>query len=170
MDIELRQFKDMDFDQQWQVANAVSAETKSQSGAEQKIVPVTPISILQREIGVVALQENDLLGYVGATYLNKQYAQIGTLLVSELYQGSGIGTKLVASITEKLAQKDLRPFAFCNPNSMNSFENAGYTSALDGEIPPSAKSIFNNHALVFPVFSAESRHEIELVGAGVLGQ
>ena len=170
MNIELRQFKEMKFGQQWQIANAVSAETKSQFGAEQKIVPVTPISILQRELGVVALQENDLLGYVGATYLNKQYAQIGTLLVSELYQGSGIGTKLVASITEKLTQKDVRLFAFCNPISINSFENAGSTSALDGDIPAPAKSRFNNHAMVFPVFSPESRNEIELVGAGVLGQ
>ena len=140
----------MNFEQQWQIASAVSAETKSQFGTEQKIVPVNPISILQREIGVVALHENLLVGYVGATKLNDWHTQIGTLVVPEHSQGSGFGQLLVAGITELVREAESQPFAFCNPGSKSSFERAGYTPALPGELPPQAQSQFNNQPMIHP--------------------
>lgn len=148
MNIELKQFEDLNSELQLHVAQTISAETKSQFGAEQKIVPVTPISILQREIGVVALNENLLVGYVGATNLNDWHTQIGTLVVPEHSQGSGIGQLLVAGITELVRETESQPFAFCNPGSQNSFERAGYTPALPGELPPEAQSQFNNQPMI----------------------
>lgn len=150
MSIEIKQVKNMNFEQQWQIASAVSAETKSQFGTEQKIVPVTPILILQREIGVVALHKNQLVGYVGATNLNDRHTQIGTLVVPEHSQGSGIGQLLVAGITELVRETESQPFAFCNPGSKSSFERAGYTPALPGELPPQAQSQFNNQPMIHP--------------------
>ena len=168
MTIDIKQFEDLDSTAQWQVASAVSAETNSQFGAEQKIVPVTPISILQREIGVVALQEDTLVGYVGGTNMNDLYTQIGTLVVPEHCQGSGIGATLVAAITQQVANSDRKSsFAFCNPSSLNSFEKAGYTPALPGELPPEANSHFNNQPMIH-IGSSGIRNEVELVGASVL--
>ncbi len=168
MNIELHTFADLPDELQQQFAMAISAETQHQFIAEQKIVPITPRSVLQREIGLVAVQNDLLVGYIGATKVHVEYTQVGTLMVPEHYQGSGIGKQLVARITELVTEADQQPFAFCNPSSQSSFENAGFLPALPGELPPHSQSHFNNQPMIY-MGSTNRRDEFELVDAGVLG-
>lgn len=157
MNIELRQFKDMNFDQQWQIANAVSVETKSQFGAEQKIVPVTPTDIIAKGIGMVALEKDVLVGYVGAARPIENggyhFSQVGTLIVPANYRGLNVGSMLVEAITVAVTEHDNIPFAFSNQSSKASFLKAKFTEALPSELPPSAVSHFGNQALVYPRYN-----------------
>lgn len=169
MNIQLHTFEELPHILQQQLAEEISAETYSQFSAEQKIVPTTPESILQREVGLVALQNGLLTGYVGATKLNEDHTQIGTLVVPEHSRGSGLGAQLVAGITELVTDADLQPFAFCNPSSQSSFQKAGYIPALPGEIPPEAQSRFNNQPMIHPSamseqFLAPARNTMALYG------
>ena len=169
MNIELRTFKGLPDYLQEQYASEIAAETQSKFEAEQKIVPIEPEAVLQREIGLVAVHNNVLVGYVGATKLNDTHTQIGTLLVSEQNQGSGIGAMLVSDITERVTKDGLQPYAFCNPNSQSSFEKAGYVPALPGELPAEAQSHFNNQPMIYPrqtiIYSLRAaRNSMALVG------
>ncbi|MCA9334301.1 GNAT family N-acetyltransferase [Candidatus Saccharibacteria bacterium] len=150
MSMELYTFSNLPHELQQQFAAEISTETNSQFGVEQKIVPVTMKAILQRGIGVVALQDEALAGYVGVTNMYNGHAQVGTLVVPEHAQGSGVGKLLVANVTEHAVRVDLQPFAFCNPSSRSSFEAAGYTPALPGALPPEAHSQFNNQPMIYP--------------------
>lgn len=156
MNIELHTFRRLPTELQQQFALEISSETFSQFAAEQKIIPVEPESILQRELGLVALQNDLFAGYVGATKLNDQYAQIGTLVVLEQHQGLGIGAQLISDITKQVIELDLQPYTFCNPSSQLSFKKAGYTPALPSELPPGANSQFNNQPMIYPDYSMMS--------------
>lgn len=169
MDIELRTFSELSDTEQVKFASQIAAETQAKFMAEQKIVPVEPEAILQREIGLLALHNGRLAGYVGATNVDAAYTQVGTLIVLEYNQGSGTGKQLVVGITELVVGEERLPFAFSNPNSQPSFEFAGYTPAKPRELPPKAQSQFNNQPMIH--LGASSNRQVQkLVGASVLAQ
>lgn len=150
MNIELYEFTSLSDALQEQFASEISVETNSQFGAEQKIVPVTAETILQRGIGTIALEDEVFAGYVGATNMRNGYAKVGTLLVPEQYQGSGTGGLLIAHVTKQLVVVGLQPFVLSNANSQPGFEKAGYAPALPGELPPEAtQSQFNNQLMIY---------------------
>lgn len=148
MNIELQTFEKLSSNLQQQIAWEASCETNNKFMAEQKIVPVGPDTILQRQIGLVALHNKAFAGYVSAQKLNNKYTQISTLLVPEQYQGSGIGNLLVSNITESILAIGYRPFAFCNTDSLSSFEKNNYLPIPLDELPVNTRSRFSNQTMI----------------------
>lgn len=169
MSIELYEFTGLPDALQEQFAEEISAETNSQFGAEQKIVPVTKKAILQRGIGFVALEDEVFAGYVGAINMRNGYAKVGTLVVPEQYQGSGTGTSLIAHATKQVVSVNLQPFALSNSNSQPGFEKVGYVAALPGKLPPElTHSQFNNLPMIYlrqtinnPLYAARDPNELD---------
>jgi len=152
MNIELKQFKDLGYVDQLHVAVNVSNETKSQFGAEQKIVPIEPGDVFAKDIGLVALKNNVFIGYVAASKPDHDsfFAKVGSLVVPQKFQGSGVGKMLISSVTSKVVEQDFVPFAFCNQKSQSCFAETGYMEALPEELPPEFQSPFGNQPMIYP--------------------
>lgn len=150
--MNIHHFNELPTDQQLDIAELVSHETKSLHGAEQKIIPIDPEDVFLKDIGMVALRNNTLLGYIAASRsdLDGRFTKVGSLVVPSQFQGLGVGNELISAITKEVVQFGSTPFAFCNQNSQSCFAETGYTGALPEELPPDFRSPFGNQPMIYP--------------------
>lgn len=151
IDFTIQAFDSLSPTAQLEVAQSVSDYTHTQNEKE-KIVPITPQAIFGKQLAHVALDEEVLAGYIGATnpieHDGFNMSQVGTLCVWPKYRGSGVGQRLVDSLAWTLMSRGQLSYAFCNPYSLNIFKRAHYVEAKPGELPTRASSPYGNQAMV----------------------
>jgi|GEM_PF-3174812 len=172
--MNIHHFNELPIAQQDDIAEQVSYETKSLYGTEQKITPVEPSDIFLKDIGMVALHNNDFMGYIAATdpnprtvlygyelmtetpdtdasrtVLDGKFKKVGSLVVLEPFRSSGIGNNLILAITQEVIEAGSTPFAFCNQSSQPCFAEAGYVETLAEELPSDFQSPFGNQPMIY---------------------
>ena len=141
---QLRLFNSLPGEVQAETAGLISAYTKGELGEKPQMLPVEPIDIYQKHLGVVALRDDVFSGYVGATnpirHNELKMLEVGSLWVPEQHRGKGVAHSLVSFITKSLLQLGETPYAFCNPLSKPIFIELGYVEGMPELIPPAAYS------------------------------
>ncbi len=153
---EILFFEDLKPQQRLQIARYVSDYSTNEFGREAKMRPVSFAEMIEdEEVAIVALEGDEFAGYISPgqeLYGNElTYKQIGSLLVPEAFRGRGIAKMLVSAATDDVIGEWCIPYAFCNAASMPVFSSVGFELALPGELPPEARSVYDNTAMVYPM-------------------
>lgn len=106
------------------------------------MLTVSPKEVLQKVMGVVALDGSRFVGYTGVAAAEEHNGQpmheIGTVCVEKDYRKQGIGAELVALVTKLASDKGMTLYAFCNDKSLPIFEKQGYEAASEVDVPKQA--------------------------------
>lgn len=142
MNFSIHEFGDLHPNAQVSIAEQVSEYTNGKLGEIPQMLPVSPQTVMQKRLGVVALHKGKLAGYVGATnpiaYSTTEMLEVGSLWVPDRYRENGIAHALVGSITSTLVRKQYLPYAFCNTLSLPIFKSAGYDEVCSKSVPTCA--------------------------------
>lgn len=145
MSIEIYGWDDLPTKDQVYVADLVASYTQGEMGEKPQMLPVTAQEVQDKFMAVIATSEGVFAGYAAAaqpaSHVGQEMSEVGSLWVPSEYRGQGIAHKLVQQVSEKVQQRSVVPFAFCNPLSVNVFLNSGYAEAAPEEIPVEAFSL-----------------------------
>ncbi|HVV66727.1 MAG TPA: GNAT family N-acetyltransferase [Candidatus Saccharimonadales bacterium] len=149
--IEIRSFEGLGPDKQLEIAYSVAAYTQARAATE-KIVPVEPENILERQLARVAFKYDTLIGYVGASepqpHQEFDMTRVGTLCVWPEYRGQNIGPRMLEDLTSAIRRRSQLAYAFCNPCSIRTFKGSHYVEAQPGELPAGSASPYGNQAMI----------------------
>jgi len=152
-EIAVQQFDALEATDRQGFANLIAVLSQSAADSEQKIIALSPEDVVQKHMGLVALHEGEFVGYVAGNFPDIRgqvlLSKVGSLIVSPLYQGQGVGTHLVGQITDEVLARDMVPYAFCNPNSVIAFGENGYQEAQASQLPEGAVSPLGNKAMIY---------------------
>ena len=129
-------------------ARKVSDLTVGSGDLRPQMLPLTPVDVLLRRVGVAALVDDQLAGYIGAqdpvVHESSQMTEVGSLVVAPAFRRRHIASALVAALTWHVKLAGETPYVFCNPSSIRIFERAGYSAACAKEIPRQAFGLCTN--------------------------
>lgn len=139
MSLIIDKFDSLDSSSQQEIAGLISSYTTGGMGEKPQMLAVSPVAILEKHIGFVALQEGNFAGFVGAKkpedWNGNLMSEVGSLWVPEGFRERGIAHKLVEVISNELTELGKLPYAFCNPLSLPIFSSLGYKPAIAKEMP-----------------------------------
>lgn len=142
MNFNIHEFGGLHFDMQASIAEQVSEYTSGNMGETPQMLPITAEAVMQKHLGVVALHNDVLAGYVGATnpifHIGTPMLEVGSLWVPGEYRKQGIAHMLIDAITSKLIENNYLPYAFCNSLSLPIFKNIGYFETCSKSVPSCA--------------------------------
>ncbi len=148
MSLKLEIFCSLPFGKQEEFAEQISDYTQGKLDGSPQMLPVSPLDIHQKYVGVVALEGDIFAGYIAAIqpedHNGQLMSEVGTLWVPTEHRNKGIAHRLVGSITKSLMAIDTQPYALCNPLSEGIFKGTDYVEGTAGDIPPSAISLCGN--------------------------
>jgi hypothetical protein len=144
MSVEYYFFNSLLVPKQEEVADMVSAYTTGQLGEKPQMLPVKPAEIWKKHVGVVALEDEVFMGYIGATepqqHNGLMMPEVGSLWVPKQHRNKGVAHGLISVVSRSLRELQNTPYAFCNPLSKPIFERSGYIEAAADSVPSSAFS------------------------------
>ena len=123
MDLQYEQLSKLPLLRRMRAARAISKVVCAEA-ANDKMKQVSMWGLLAREFALVALDGNHVAGHVSV-----EGPIVGALYVDPDYRGKYIATKLVAKATQFVISQKLEPVAYCNENSVKTFENCDYEEA-----------------------------------------
>ena len=149
--IEICPFEELEPGQQLEIVRSVAEYTQARAETE-KIIPVEPEHLLEKQLARVAFKYDTLIGYVSASepqaHQEFDMTQVGTFCVWPEYRGQNIGGRMLEDLTSALRRRFQLAYAFCNPHSIGTFEGLHYVEAQPGELPIGAVSPYGNQAMI----------------------
>lgn len=147
-------FEDLSHAKKYEIAGYI-ATYNNQAHEKAKIAPVTTTDILESKLALVSIVNGAFAGFIRAkevayTESGNPCQQVGSLVVARAFLNQGIGTELIAEMTDEVICRQNTPYALCNQKSELRFAKVGYIPAQPGDIPPGIVSIYGNKPLVFP--------------------
>ncbi len=163
-DVEFMEFGGLSSEVQEKVADWLHDRTRRVPN----MLTVKPEDVFSKFIGCVALKgagdeaKTEIVGYVGAmeseVHEGQEMSEVGSLYIEGSYRKHmvkhggellRISRVLVSMATCKLKEKDIVPYAFCNPASEPIFKITGYEPKDLSKVPSSAKVLCETSCELF---------------------